>query len=409
MSDNESVVNGGPPPRMPPRAKSAYHPRRARLSTAGVDGAPAAADAQPPPPPGARLPVRRRASFATVPDAKPPIRRGMSVVPRRRGSGAATFVGVRQNRHSVGGADPELRTAEERAFADEVRAARAKAAADKEEPAVCGMCGNCREGGMPDWAPERLAKMTPDERRMVLMNVRAKEEAGKIASEIRRRNLENGIVGVQPNNANPADGAPGNHPQRPPVRRQSSRLSAVLAPGNNSDARRRPKFVAKPSPERTHHPRPHEDVPPPVSVERNKAVDDEVQEVALPKPKVPETEMDIFGASDSDTAVDCADCDHLEIRVKDLEEQLGVLREVVKVSGGDPAVSSASDSLDIDSSMVGKGKKKVAWHERVLGTFVGAPPGSETARLKDEVGALRKATNVLFEKLQSADAKRAPK
>ena len=339
-------------------------------------------------------------------------------MPRRRGSGAATFVGVRQNRHSTSG-EPELRTAEERAFADEVRAARAKAAAAeaKNEPAVCGMCGNCREGiaALPEWAPERLAKMSPDERRMVSMNMRAKEEAGKIASEIRKRNLQNGIVGdTNAGNAATPNGSAGG--KRPPLRRHSSRLSAVLAPGNNSDARRRPKFVAKPSPERAqlqqHLSLSDEDDDRDLSknkVEVKPVVVDEVEKLTLPKPRVETTEMDIFGASDSDTAVDCADCDHLEERVKDLEEQLGVLREVVKVSGGgDPAVSANSDSLDLESA-ASKGKKKVAWHERVLGTFVGAPPGSETARLKDEVGALRKATNILFEKLQNSDAKRVHK
>lgn len=111
------------------------------------------------------------------------------------------------------------------------------------------------------------------------------------------------------------------------------------------------------------------------------------------------SDLDELGAVLSETGEkmeDCDECDLLEARLKDLEKQLAVLRDVVKVtSTANPRPSSHH------------GKKQVAWHERVLGTFAGAVAGSETQKLKEEVTALRKATNTLFSQIQDAGAKRA--
>lgn len=58
----------------------------------------------------------------------------------------------------------------------------------------CGMCGNCCGNsyfkGIPFWAPERMKKLTPEERASVARHLLAKEEHGRLDRELRERNLE---------------------------------------------------------------------------------------------------------------------------------------------------------------------------------------------------------------------------
>lgn len=458
MSDVESNDSEPrPTSNMPPRAKSAYHPTRRRAGLppsgdsgssleSGAGGAPKRRSLRPnhsfSSAPGAgNLGVRRRASFAALPNTnKPALRRGMSVVPSNMHNGQNT--GRRSS--LIGG----QRTAEERAFADEIRAqklAKKQSAQSSENGSVgedgefvprgevCGMCGNCGEGdkAMPPWAPERLAKLSSEQRNIVLMDMRAKEEGGKLARELRLRQLELAQMSMGNGNGNNGQGnvsvassidtmpISGVTPpkRRPPLKRQSTRLSAVLAPGNNSDARRaraaaraarisEMETVSNVTPNSTLAGQSNNDTN---NINGSLSDDEDDDSGALnlgvkivSMDSAEKSELEELGAvsstasSRSRSSDDCSECDALENRLKDLEEQLGVLRNVVKASS--PTHPRAS-SLD--------GGKKTAWHERVLGTFAGAPPGSETYKLKEEVGMLRKATNTLFSKLQDADTKRA--
>lgn len=99
-------------------------------------------------------------------------------------------------------------------------------------------------------------------------------------------------------------------------------------------------------------------------------------------------------------AATCMQCDLLEQKVQDLEEQLKVLREVVELSnrntsGADEEQESAENA------------RKTTWRTRVMDAYFGSnkngATSSERARLKTEVDALRKATDFLFAKLQEAD------
>lgn len=128
-------------------------------------------------------------------------------------------------------------------------------------------------------------------------------------------------------------------------------------------------------------------------------------------------------ASDAPFALDCAQCDDLQARVRDLEEQLGVLREVVKISAGNKLGNGAEKDgakehqhLQRDDKCTRVShdeqntapKKNKSWRDRVLGAYFANTAGtSEKARLKQEVEALRKATNFLFNKLQESDAERS--
>lgn len=110
----------------------------------------------------------------------------------------------------------------------------------------------------------------------------------------------------------------------------------------------------------------------------------------------------LLGTEGSDgISPSCGHCELLEGKVRDLEEQLDVLRGVVSISSGHPGSNNGADVSD-DGNVA----KKSSWKSKVMSAYYGNGSSaslSERARLKEEVEALRKATDFLFARLQEAD------
>lgn len=413
--------------RMPPRAKSAVPTRGERRSLAVPSTAP-------------RPQLLRRASMASLPQAddlpptgppgaRPGLRRGASFVPRNRSS--VSFASSVQAPMPPRG--PALEHAPSGAPGERPSAPKA----------VCGMCGGCGEGvrAMPPWAPERLAKGTPEERRRALLQLHEREEMGKISSAVRAQSLKKGAGGPDRPRAARAT-PPGPRPLRRAMSKGPLAALARTASGAGPQLGREASvdLVEKRGPRRA--PKPVDPRLSGLGVARMESIDlgsGEANEVEAlrnggqrPKPadeleefggdeEIPLDETagksaaleafaaDVYATEESVLDLDCAQCDDLEARVVDLEEQLGVLREVVKISADDSDTKRVSDAGSLDEAMKGKHNHNKNWKDRLVNTYFGANGNTvaERAKLKAEVDALRKATNFLFSKLQESDEKRA--
>jgi hypothetical protein len=114
--------------------------------------------------------------------------------------------------------------------------------------------------------------------------------------------------------------------------------------------------------------------------------DGEGGELVRIKSELPRRECGHAGGNGS-----CPSCEVLEFKVRGLEEQLAVLRGVVEMSGHEAGAPA---------------KKTNSWRSKMLNVYNGNSGGvsaNERARLREEVEALRKATDFLFAKLQEAD------
>lgn len=93
----------------------------------------------------------------------------------------------------------------------------------------------------------------------------------------------------------------------------------------------------------------------------------------------------------------CGECDDLERKVKDLEEELAVLQEVVKICE-ENEVAERQEEVDEGRRNHGKG-----WMGKIASAYYGSSAAAnEKTRLKEEVEALRRATDFLFQKMQTS-------
>lgn len=411
---------------MPPRTKSAVQVRGERRSLAA--------------PSAPRPQLLRRASMAALPQAddlppsgppgaRPGLRRGASFVPRNRSS-----VSFASNVHAP---MPPRGPALDHAPSAAVGPPGERPAAP---PAVCGMCGGCGEGlrAMPPWAPERLAKGTPEERRRALLQLHEREEMGKISSAVRAQSVKASPAPARAARATP----PGPRPlRRAPSKGPLAALTrAASGAGPMMGREASVDLVEKRGPRRA--PKAVDPRLTGLGMTRMESIDlgsgeaneveafrndgkrskpaDELEEfggdeeipldVAAGRSTALEAfAADVYAAEESVLDIDCAQCDDLEARVVDLEEQLGVLREVVKISAGDADNRRVSETGSLDEAMKAKQNLNKNWKDRLVNTYFGANgnTAAERAKLKAEVDALRKATNFLFSKLQESDDKRA--
>lgn len=221
---------------------------------------------------------------------------------------------------------------------------------------------------MPPWAPERLKLLSEEERETVMRELHHKEEMGRLEAELRRKRL--------------ADrNAVSERIQNRLAKRASASDQASVSSDSNTDVAKR------------------------ISIEEQdlESVDLGADEMYKSTTTVSMTESE--DSDDTLTQVvpmkrersaledECQECDDVEGRVKDLEEQLDVLREVVNMCSENEQASSRRDS-----SSEKKGK---SWMGKIASAYYGSSTAAaERSRLKGEVEALRKATDFLFQKLQ---------
>lgn len=244
-------------------------------------------------------------------------------------------------------------------------AADAAAAPDQGEKRVCGMCAACGVGlkAMPPWAPERLKMMSEEERAVVWRELQHKEERGRLEKELRMkrlRDMEEVERRMEMKRAEEwvdedVDGKDG--PTGTDVLRmdelETVDLGTDKSRSNSRESRRRSRS-------------------------------------SLSGEDASASVKDWKGRRGRGLYEQCGQCDELEGKVKDLEEQLGVLREVVTMCGSGEGVEQE--------------KKPKSWKDKVISAYFGSSVETEKQRLKQEVDALRKATDFLFQKLQKGQA-----
>lgn len=263
------------------------------------------------------------------------------------------------------------------------------------EKLTCGMCSSCcGEGisGMPPWAPERLKLLSEDERRLVLEGMRMKEEIGRIEAELREKRVQD-MVTVE---------------RRLESRRTRKNLTAEANLGDTSgDASEDAKVTSEGTP---------------VGSEDLESVDlgDEPKRLRSQggrsqggrsqggrrRPDLKDAEDDPVQDDDLVAPVDrirgqkqlddCGFCEKYEQKVVDLEHQLDVLREVVKLCSFNEEASK-KEQEEMQRSL----KKNKSWMDKIANAYYGhSASADERSRLKEEVEVLRKATDYLFQKLQ---------
>lgn len=257
------------------------------------------------------------------------------------------------------------------------------------EKRSCGMCSSCETGlkAMPPWAPERLALMTEEERGAVRREMQHKEELGRLEAELRKtRVAEQQAVSA-----------------RLQARRERLQGAELEVESVASES------ICESEEERRRLPSDEFD--------ELESVDLGAEDVILGKNKSRRRgrsqnqfsvdELDVDNEDDIGSTVNvkrkevplldrCPRCDDLEDKVSNLEEQLDVLKEVVKICGHNDAMGNA----DVEEDAARKGK---GWMGKIASAYYGSSAAaSEKTRLKAEVEALRRATDYLFEKLQSS-------
>lgn len=231
---------------------------------------------------------------------------------------------------------------------------------------VCGMCAGCGVGSkaMPPWAPERLKGMSEGERVAVWRELQQKEEMGRLEKELRRKRLKD-MEEVE---------------RRTEIRRGEELVEEEVeekevGPGEDSGRMDELEIVDLGTDKSRSSSR--------GSRRRSRS--------SLSGEDVSESVKDWKGRKERGSDEECGQCEELEGKVKDLEEQLGVLREVVTVCGNE----------EVNEEV----KKPKSWKNKVMSAYFGTSVGTDKQRLKQEVDALRKATNFLFRKLQNGEAR----
>lgn len=114
---------------------------------------------------------------------------------------------------------------------------------------------------------------------------------------------------------------------------------------------------------------------------------------------------DFVDDDDDVTAIEesCAFCDSIESKMESLEQQLEVLREVVKMCTHNEQELQRERALSSEKSL----KRSKTWMGRIPNPFNNAGQSASASasastriKLREEVDALRKATDILFQKLE---------
>lgn len=247
------------------------------------------------------------------------------------------------------------------------------------------MCSGCSVGikAMPPWAPERLATMTPAERGAVFRDLQHKEERGHLEAELRKKRLSDMQAVATRLDERRAGGRQELESESVSEERVSDgkvfsedydeELESVDLGTENASV----KSGDRPSRRRSR------------GVGTATASAGSSESIGVDDADISAAVQDGKGKSRrARLEEDCAQCGDLEGKVKDLEEQLGVLREVVGMCG-QPSDKTVEE------------KKPKSWKDKVISAYFGASAvGNERSRLRAEVEALRKATDFLFHKLQ---------
>lgn len=94
---------------------------------------------------------------------------------------------------------------------------------------------------------------------------------------------------------------------------------------------------------------------------------------------------------------DCGFCEGLDNKVSDLEQQLDVLKEVVKWCSNQE--ETAKQELEDENAL----KRSQTWMDKIANAYYGhSASAGERSRLKEELDVLRKATDFMFQKLQAS-------
>lgn len=309
----------------------------------------------------------------------------------------------------------------------------------------CGMCGGCggsagedgggSGGGAPPWAPERLAKLTPRDREIVLRKVQAKEELGSLDRELREKRLAD-------EKAREAERKRAEREVEADAGEKRSEEGDIAdidfeeldGPGALCEKRDRGD-VGEGNVPRAAEPQDSDDLEDNVSQRRIRnvgrrsslgvgaeeatgarigvAVDSSSRSMRQGETQEGAGKY-ILGTGNGagEGACDdsgCGQCEALEGKVRDLEDQLDVLRGVVALSSGRPGESTDRGPSDETDSSLAMRKPAASWKSKVKNAYFGGVSASslnERSRLKEEVEALRKATDFLFTRLQEADARR---
>lgn len=246
---------------------------------------------------------------------------------------------------------------------------------------------------MPVWAPERFKKLSAEDQETVLVEMRTKEEMGKLDSEMRRERVEE-IAAVG---------------RRLDKRRARAELVSEDGSATVSEETR---TVADAS---------AVDGEPLRDLESVDLVDDvgRAGRSSMRKRKSRGSVRGHVGTGDDirgpvgaanggigggrvagrqgDSVDDCGFCESLEVKVRNLEEQLDVLKEVVQWCSDQEEVTQK----EIEDEFVQK--RSQTWMDKIASAYYGnTASAGERSRLREEVDILRKATDFMFKKLQAS-------
>lgn len=258
---------------------------------------------------------------------------------------------------------------------------------DRKERVVrtCGMCSGCGVGvkGMPPWAPERLAMMTAAERSAVFRDLQHKEERGRLEAELRKKRLSDmeavrNRLEIRRGGREELENESASEGRRSGSRGEEDEFGELESVdlGTELGSQRSGSRTSK---RRSRSGSTGEG-------EFGEDISAAVEERGEGKKKGRGRRLDD----------DCAQCGELEGKVQDLEEQLGMLREVVSMCG------DGSERGEDGKGGTHEDKKPKTWKDKVISAYFGgsAVGNNERGRLRAEVDALRKATDFLFQKLQ---------
>lgn len=262
---------------------------------------------------------------------------------------------------------------------------------DERANRTCGMCGSCRTGSkaLPPWAPERLREMSEEDRMTVLAELRAKEEMGRLDAELRVKKIKS------KNNDGQKHQDQG-HIQISLPAHDIRESSAFCAPEKQTNRMA------------SHSHKPRRRNRPTTSTTSNYDVEDDndnsnIAAEANTEADDTDEKMVATGSENKLIDKDCEVCDSLEEKVVSLEQQLEMLREVVKLcSQNEAALLKEKEQAEAEKSL----KRSKTWIGRIPNPFQSsATASSERSKLKEEVDVLRKATDYLFQKLESPPRK----
>lgn len=261
---------------------------------------------------------------------------------------------------------------------------------------TCGMCNSCcGEGikGMPPWAPERLKLLSEEERHFILEGMRIKQEISRLEAGLREKRNQIAV-------------SVDRHLE---LRHTHEELVQEDSNGNASEDISDDTRLTS---ERT-----------PIGSEDLESVDlgdgpkhelGQGARVRGNRRKLDNSECGRDGCGSDDDLIapvdgsrgrnqidDCGICEMYEQKVANLENQIDVVREVVKLCTFNEE-SSSRERAEFSQCV----NRNQSWMGKIASAYFGhsvdqSMASNERIRLKEEIDVLQKATNFLFEKLQS--------